>query len=591
MNSNNVKQLKLIACKIARLRNNVESIIVFLVVFFMVAYAPFLSLITQGIKAPFNYFAADAFYYLSVADHSVNTSFYTFDQYFPTNGFHPIWQYYLTFIFKFINSNQQLEILVAFYSSIFFTALGSALFALSLLKLTKVMALAVLGAVPSIYYLFFSGALQYYAPSPWSFCNGMESPFSILFFGITVYLIINKDFLIIFKYDKAILVSVLLTLITLSRLDDIFIFFPFLVFLLIFSNGVIDGCKKVSILFMPGIIIGCYLLYNFYYSGMVLPVSALAKGGADIKNNLIYLLNIFIPYKQVFYYFDDEWRNATWRIMQIIIPLIISCFWIINNVSLLLRAQKNGISLVWRESYGSFVFYGLNVYVILKALYNITNVSLFNQGYWYFPLSIMIFNMVAVTLISDNYIKDDDRNVSSKNKNKNKNKIFFFLITFFFVLLIANVFIDSKHPSAYSRSNYSFWIKREEITENLYKVYSGKGIIELDDGIIAYSLPIPAMGGFGFTLDKEAFKAKQRGKLLELAYHRGFRAFASLSYLNYFSMPENINNDRNILQKTCESFLLGYGIITADQINHWQFRILYYDHNTGAVFIEFIMNP
>ena len=67
------------------------QVLVFAVAFLATIYPPLLSLHGQGIAGVFSFFPGDAFYYLSIAEHSVGKSFYTFDGSFPTNGFHPLW--------------------------------------------------------------------------------------------------------------------------------------------------------------------------------------------------------------------------------------------------------------------------------------------------------------------------------------------------------------------------------------------------------------------------------------------------------------------------------------------------------------------
>jgi hypothetical protein len=227
---------------------------VFLAVFLIATYAPFLSVVNnaiaarhseqpspcvrtlasmhswrallivarEGIKAPFEYFATDAFYYLTVAHNSVGMRFYTFDRTFPTNGFHPLWQFCLTRIFILLHGNQEAEILVTFYLSVLLTALGSSLFALALLELTRSAFLALLGTVPGIYYLLFSQINQFY-DAQWSFVNGMESPLSILLFGLLLYVLVARKTLLEVTRKKILLVSGLVTLLILSRLDDVFL--------------------------------------------------------------------------------------------------------------------------------------------------------------------------------------------------------------------------------------------------------------------------------------------------------------------------------------------------------------------------------
>lgn len=45
--------------------------------------------------APLAVNAGDSFYYLTVARNSLHIPFYSFDGMYPTNGFHPVWQFLL----------------------------------------------------------------------------------------------------------------------------------------------------------------------------------------------------------------------------------------------------------------------------------------------------------------------------------------------------------------------------------------------------------------------------------------------------------------------------------------------------------------
>ena len=84
------------------------------------------------------------------------------------------------------------------------------------------------------------------------------------------------------------------------------------------------------------------------------------------------------------------------------------------------------------------------------------------------------------------------------------------------------------------------------------------------------------MSGLGYSLDTEAMRAKQSGRLLELAYDRGFRWLASLNYAP--SEREGID----LRDSLRETFWL------ADQnVDAWTFRRAYVEPESGCTFIEF----
>ena len=57
-------------------------------------------LLRHGWERIFTFFAADTFYYLTVARNFARIGLFSFDGEFPTNGFHPLWQVRLRNVFS-----------------------------------------------------------------------------------------------------------------------------------------------------------------------------------------------------------------------------------------------------------------------------------------------------------------------------------------------------------------------------------------------------------------------------------------------------------------------------------------------------------
>jgi hypothetical protein len=55
-------------------------------------------------------------------------------------------------------------------------------------------------------------------------------------------------------------------------------------------------------------------------------------------------------------------------------------------------------------------------------------------------------------------------------------------------------------------------------------------MIEYDDGIVSFATGFPAMSGLGFAVDREAIPWVRDGRILWLAYERGFDHIVSLNY-------------------------------------------------------------
>ena len=74
------------------------------------------------------------------------------------------------------------------------------------------------------------------------------------------------------------------------------------------------------------------------------------------------------------------------------------------------------------------------------------------------------------------------------------------------------------------------------------------------------------MSGFGFNLDREAYLARERGELLDLAYKRGYRYLASLNYLD---IPEPAEADEAVLHGYISSRYFLHG----QKLSRWSFSL------------------
>jgi hypothetical protein len=525
-----------------------RSLILFSVVFILTIYAPVQSLRQHGIRAPFSYMAGDAFYYLAVADHSVDKPFYTFDRLHPTNGFHPLWQYFITLSFKFFHlSNPENQILYVFWVCIILTALAFAFFSACLLKLTQNSALAFFGSMPGPFYLFYIALNPHYG-SPWSFINGMESSFSILCFAFILFFLIHTKFYYNITNSNIFLASAILSILVLCRLDDIFIFIPFLFFLCWTSprNNLI---QRVLIAVIPPLLfIGSYLFYNYVSTGMTLPVNGTAKARLTLVN-FYYLFNVFFPHN------SDIWSETSWRIMQLVVPPLIALMWL----------KKHWDEQKYESRIPLMSINLLCIYVILKALYNFLCVDLWAQGHWYFPLSILIANLIVVLFIGS-YVKSSG--------------LLTFLTAILWALVLANRFIEIK--ADFIPPSFKFWQEREKITQSIKHVYSGTGLVEISDGIFSYASEIPTMSGLGFALDKQSFHAKMHGDFLHCAYERGFHALAAINH--YINPGRDIVND----QQKFRDYIKNRFFLRQEKMELWKFKIILQDENTGITLVEFL---
>ena len=225
----------------------------------------------------------------------------------------------------------------------------------------------------------------------------------------------------------------------------------------------------------------------------------------------------------------------------------------------------------------------LCIYVLLKGGYNLAFVSLYAQGHWYFPLSILIFNLLIALWIRATVRKPAigrSRGLEAADPagSRARSKLTAFVITLAMIIYIANAMTAGKDLAGPGGS-YTFWMKRQAINNQMGTYYNGTGILEFEDGLISYSSDKPTMSGIGFALDLEAAKAKQSGKLLQLAYDRGFRLIGTI----YYGCP--MPNEPGTI---VNAFLDGHVYwLTAQDLKDWQFILRYRDPESGCEFIEF----
>jgi hypothetical protein len=479
-----------------------------------------------------------------------------------------VWQGYLTLAFSWAAATAEQQILFCFASSILFTAVGTALFGLTLLHVTKSPSLALLAAVPGFYYWLTPSARPEYGAS-WTFVNGMESPLSILVFGVTAYLLLARSWLQgAIQPARILALSSLLTLATLSRLDDIFLFVPFLAYLTLGEKSWrVRLVRGTFAGIVPLIVIGAYLLWNLAYAGAALPLSGVLKSGGALDGflrNAYALYTMLVPVGDLRGAEPVVWGGEAWRTLQMIVPALGATAWLV------FRRPSDWRATTDEPGYLRAMLCLLSTYVVIKAAYNFAFVGLWHQGHWYYPVSIMVFNLLLAAFLGEEIA----RRVPQARRSRHG---WIAAACFVFLAVSGATHSSIKGESRAHRANYELWTHREELDRALAERCPGCGLLSFDDGIFAYASSIPTLSGTGFMLDREAFEAKREARLLPLAYERGHRLLVTLNY------PFADDLDAGNLR----SRLGAYPELRGEDLAPWSFEIAYREPTTGAVFIAF----
>ena len=568
---------------------------VFAVVFAATAYPPAMALHREGVLGAFRYFASDAFYYLSIARHSAGLPFFSFDGTHPTNGFHPLWQWYLERAFALFEFAEPEQIVFTAVSGILLVSIGTALFASVLLRLTRRPWLALIGAAPGVYSLLVP-TLDAHHFAQWSFANGMESPLSIFFFGVLLAGLFGRGRL---RADGSlasiVLLSAVLSAIVLTRLDDVFIFVPFVLWAAVANGPVVASRSRGAALrrvgamvFVPVVSIGAYLTCNLLQAGSLLPSSGAAKWQPlwALGRNLYAVWTTTLPFADPLGRGAVVWAGEAWRVLQMVVPALAAMAWMLGQP---MGGRRIAVSREIRDNRSIGL---LALYVVCKAAYNFSMVGIWHQGQWYYPLSIMTFNLICVVWAARGLDQRARTRVAPGAGTliaglrdrwpaiERASGAIAVLGASMLVLVSANAFVDMIQRSPHPPRNFTFWAERAAVGQLLDRTCPGCGVLEFDDGIVAYSLDrTSTLNGLGLAMDRQARDALEQGRLLEVAWQRGHRVFATVNY----EMPRAAYADPLRLR---ESLALNKHFADQD-LESWEFEPAFESPASQVVFVRF----
>lgn len=531
---------------------------------------------TGGIPSIFSYFAADAFVYLSVAANS-QVGFYTFDGVNPTNGFHPLWQMFLQGMFQAfgIGAAKEHQLIAVYWLSVVLVAAGGVFIAQAVLRWSG-SRLAALLTYPGLF-----GAAMLLCGWPagtmWSYMNGMESPASLLFFGLMLLHLSRPDagqMITASSVDHRglFILSLLCAGIVLSRLDDVFL--PAVIAVWLMLRKETPAHIRIPALLWFALPLGAallaYLTFNLVTIGHAMPISGAAK--FDVRTPLVNLgflgssLHALVP---DFLYDpfsaaggDFAIANVNWRNAQMLVPVIAA------------RILLGNMRWIAPDPTGNFVSWMrlLLVYVMAKGIYNFLFVPLFHQGHWYYALSIATINLAAAVVAARLCAASASRGSSIGKLAPPAAAV---LTT---ALLV--VFIHSRSDAA-AGNFVELFRSGPRIAAMLRSLVPAPRIVEADDGIVTYALGLPTVSGFLFAIDPAAYKAYRDGRFLNEAWSRGYQLIGTLHYLR--------NVPKADLKPESIPDILRERLFNAAHwdLENFDFRLVYKDEATGAVFIRF----
>lgn len=447
--------------------------------------------------APFAMDAGDVFYYLTVARNSLHTHFYSFDGILPTNGFHPVWQLLLyqamsRGLLTATNSTEAISRL--FLGNIFILSVAAALLANYCAEDLKNRWLALLAICPGLLWFGIAPSAPVYV-SIWSFANGMETSLELLVLALALTAFQRTSR----SGPGAFLTSFLFGLLVLTRLDDIFFLIPILILLYWTSDG--GKLQRACLIGLPVAMIGAYLIYNRLTVGIWMPVSGAAKSGISIVSNLEYVSRIFIP--RHWDTFGSTGGGTPWsseifmRTYQMIVPMIVCAVFLFR--------RRRSMGLLEALCYG----------VLMKGAYNLFNVQLFDQGFWYYGTSIFVANLVIVIWF-DKVLQQLYPRMASR-----KGQLLTAVVAILTVSASFNIYINQVIARSQAEWMLSI-LDRGALLRAMVERHGAERFIEMNDGILAYATGLPALSGQALVLDPEAEAALSQHRFFDLAVKRHY---------------------------------------------------------------------
>jgi hypothetical protein len=448
-------------------------------------------------QRPFVYLASDAFYYMTVGWNFAHRGVLGYDQVRASNGYHPLWQLIECVLFLFHLPDLASIALVLFTS----TALLCASFWLFAKAMTRegklsplfpILPLGIFGLIMAPYYVHqIPPNPSFTAPlfgSLWTHIDGMESCVTVFFYALAAWLYVREPER---TRRAAAWFGLTLALLTLARLDHGLFAAMLFLGLAIRARKQPVTVAACALFFAAPVLV--YLIINKLAFGSALPLSGVLKSTfphASYSNWSRIVTTLKHPLN------TSAWRM--YRVAQIVIPVLFV------PLTLLLR-RRDRFAEVLKLSGPA---------VILLAAYDLLFVDLPSHGHWYFPVSIVFVSLVVMRVIGER-----------------PSGLGAWLVAGTATVLCLYSFFSINRRFNYNTFYSDFFFNE---APKIREFYAGKkvGIVEVDDGIIAFSTHVPCMSGSGLNLDREAFDAYRRRELYRVAFARGYDRVASLAYVN-----------------------------------------------------------
>jgi hypothetical protein len=520
-----------------------------------------------GKEAAIPFLTGDAYLYLGIGEHST-PAFFSFDGARPTNGFHPLWQYFV-WLAAHLTHDKLAYMNVVAWTNIGCALLGILLLGAAIARATRSWLLAGL-VVPGVYFLLVGQGLQGNL-SVWNFFSGMECGLALALTGLIALFVVH------IRADERrpwfwLVLGIMTGILMLCRLDEVFV--PAMIglaWLLWYPSKAVGRMPAVVLLGgPPALMLAAYLAYNLTHVGVAFPISGAAKGeGALVSNIWVTLSTFFAPITAIratltSYVADYAGiRGAGFRVAELVVPTIFALAFI-----KIIHAKH-------RDAPWAPILAGMCAAIVVKGLYNGVAVGFWHQAPWYFGYAMGTISVTAALLLAP-YVE----------RWKQASPISVALVA----AVIAGVSFLQASQDFFSRAErlqssgqIAFLKAAPAIDAALERQLPKAKILEFGDGMINFAMPRPVRHGFVFAGDVGSLKAMQQGRLLQASYDDGYRILSSYEYYGWpdVSLDKSSDEIRDHLAK----FNANYGIVK--ELDKFDYKVIYVYAPQNVPFIAF----
>lgn len=541
-----------------------------------VAWPLALAALLHGPKVLIRALTGDSYHYLEIARNAVSSHLYTYDGVHVTNGFHPLWQYSIRALFSFFQiEGHESQAIAMMLLALVSGTLGVALASAGVVRITQRKFLGLM-MVPGLFYLAIGVHTD--TQSIWAAFNGMESAFSVLFGGVLFFVLsfhyglaARRPFDVVRAYRA---LGWVLPFLVLSRLDDVFILPAMIVAALAFSRSFPEWVKASFWVAAPTtVVVLGYMAYNHMTAGSAMPLSGSTKAGfAGAVSTYLAAAIHFPPLLEL-----KGWLTGSPSDGDVV---HLNAFRFVEMVYPMLLASIGAVAL-WKYRKGArrelMVPFGLCLYILIKVGYNFFFVHPWHQSDWYYAFIMLTISVLGALVLARPWGMLDCQAVARRG----------IVLVYVGVMLLSGAHFHSVlayQGPGLSQQMDDFWERAPAIRHQL-RQRGATGLINVDDGISAFLLDLPAMHGFAFATDQEAQQAFREGRMLTLAQARGINAIVGFGYLGM---------DRPIVHPDELREYLRGGLaepLMRAEIDQFEFSLLYHDSQLDLPIISFRSKP